>query len=914
MRKRISLIVFLAFVGMSLNAQIRVKGKILDSATMKPLADVTVSAFNFKDTALLNFTFTTKNGNFYMEVNSLDSILVSFSYFGYLETHRTYQAGSNFYWRDEDIKLVSDPKWNTLSKVKIKTSPITMRGDTIEINANRFKVLPGSDVAQLFKKIPGFQVDVSGAVKVNGKDIKKITVDGSEFFGNNPALVSKTLQADMIDKVQVYEDKDELGEVKEDGEVTINLNLKKGANNGYFGDALLGAGSNELFEAGLRLNSFKGDRKLSLVANGNNINNSGFDFGFSSWHGWVNNSRMGQDWNAKSWTNGAYNFQEKGNINNNADYGFSYFNEVANEKKLSGNIVHKTNFFTSENSTESQNIISDTSIRTSKNQNLSSGSHTETNYKVAYSDRSDSMFWYEAVFTGNLGDNLMREKSDNEISINDNLINKGNINSLSSQTSDKHLLQMELWNRLSRKIKDLSLWTQVKVSDQNEKTDLHRYTLSNTDSFNIFNDRNNKNRFYQATMHLRVPLKNNFSLRINAERFSQFNTFNGKAYNAQILNNSFEQNYAQQVDSLSSTMDNEISNTSLGTAISYWDKKIYARFGLNYTMANINSQSNFLNQETKIDNNYGAFLPRFYFSYGRRGFNRISINFNRTFSIPSGSDLLPVYNIFNIWNRSIGNPNLAQSLINNASFNFRRQPKKGFIQRFVAYLNYSQSDNYKVTQSFTDENGLIQSNPVLLTGYQNFNSYTSAAFKVYRKILLTYGLSQVYNEMPTLFNNNKVLNKSSSFDHSLGFGYEFSDSLAFNISYELNQTNNKNDGNELLNYNQVTQGVSGSLRSILPFGTSIKLNLDIDDQRAVPGIGKIVPLFHAYIQHPLDKNQKWNLKLTAYDIFKQNVGISRSASNGFVTISESNRLQQYFMLTLIYKVKKMGGATQKYVY
>ena len=175
--------------------------------------------------------------------------------------------------------------------------------------------------------------------------------------------------------------------------------------------------------------------------------------------------------------------------------GFRISTKWANEKKLSGNIVHKTNFFTSENSTESQNIISDTSIRTSKNQNLSSGSHTETNYKVAYSDRSDSMFWYEAVFTGNLGDNLMREKSDNEISINDNLINKGNINSLSSQTSDKHLLQMELWNRLSRKIKDLSLWTQVKVSDQNEKTDLHRYTLSNTDSFNIFNDRNNKNRF-----------------------------------------------------------------------------------------------------------------------------------------------------------------------------------------------------------------------------------------------------------------------------------------------------------------------------------------------------------------------------------------------------------------------------------
>ncbi len=262
----------LAVQGDAQSSKIRIKGKVIDSASRKPIPDVTVSAFTFKDTSLVNFTFTTKNGNFYMEVDSKDSVLVSFSYFGYLEKQKTFVNNGPYVWYDRQIEMVNDPLWTTLSKVSLKTSPITMRGDTIEIQASRFKVLPGSDVAQLFKKIPGFEVDVKGTVKVNGKEIKKITVDGSEFFGNNPALVSKTLQADMIDKVQVYEEKDAQGQLVQDGEVMINLNLKKGRNNGYFGDALLGLGTDELFEAGLRLNSFQDDRKVSLIMNGNNIN------------------------------------------------------------------------------------------------------------------------------------------------------------------------------------------------------------------------------------------------------------------------------------------------------------------------------------------------------------------------------------------------------------------------------------------------------------------------------------------------------------------------------------------------------------------------------------------------------------------------------------------------------------------
>lgn len=911
------LIVLLLFCFLCVSAslgQITVKGKILDSATLEPLKDVTVSAFRLSDTALLNFTFTTKNGNYFMEVNSKDSILVTFSYFAYLEQHKIIGPSQLYYWRDDEIKLVADPQWTLLSKVTLKTSPITMRGDTIEINASRFKVLPGSDVAQLFKKIPGFEVDVQGSVRVNGKEIKKITVDGSEFFGNNPGMVSKTLQADMIDKVQVYEEKDELGQIKEDGEVTINLNLKKGANNGYFGDAILGAGTQELFEAGLRLNSFKGDRKLSLIANGNNNNNSGFDFGFSNWHGWVNNSRIGQDWSSNVWTNGTYNVQEQGNINNRSDYGFSYFNEIKNEIKLSGNVVYKTNYFNSENKIQSTNLVSDSTARQSITESKSSGAQESVYYKVAYSDRRDSMYWYEAVFIGNLTEGLFRENSTNEISINEKGLNRGEVIGLSAQTGDKHVVQLEFWNRFSKKHKDWSLWSQVKLSDQNEQTDLHRFNQSTNDSFNIYNDRRNKDRFYQATTRMRLPMRENWSWSITAERFAQFNTFNGIAYNSDAFKNSFEQNYSQRVDSLSNTMDNEISNNTFGTGLSYHSKKYYLGLTLNYSMANIKSKTNFLNQELNIDNNYGALLPRIYFSYGRRDLNRFSVHLYRAFNTPSGSDLLPVYNIFNIWDRSIGNPNLGQTITNNININWRRQPKQSFIKAYSLNFDYSQSDNLKVSKTFTDQNGITLSNPILLPGFQSLNNWNNVSFKVYKKVLLNYSLSLSYTERPMMFNETKVINNMTNINHSLGFSYDFSDSLGFSISYKLNDSRNKNSSSKLLNFNQITQGVSGNLRTVLPFGTSVNLELDINDQRAIPGIGKIVPLLHAYIQQPLDKSQKWNLKLSAYDIFKQNISISRNVSDGFVTISESNRLQQYFMLTLVYKVKKMGGASEKYVY
>ena len=310
------------------------KGNVVDSITNQPLRDVTVSFYNAKDTSLINFCFTTRNGNYNIELHNKDSVLMIVSLMGYDDGFEKYPPiGWNWSFDQKDFKLKRAS--HQLKEIKISAGLIRMKGDTIEINAARLKVLPNSDVSQMFKKIPGFEVSKDGSIKVNGGSVSKIMVDGSEFFGSNPALVSKNLRADMIDKVQVYDDKDENGVVLPDYTKTINLKLKKGKRIGMFGDAVAGYGTDNRYESGLRINSFKNDRKWSLVANSNNINDRGFDFGFENWHGGSWAQRTGSLSRYVYYSNRNDESNSKGNINDKKDIAFTYFNEYSRKRKIS---------------------------------------------------------------------------------------------------------------------------------------------------------------------------------------------------------------------------------------------------------------------------------------------------------------------------------------------------------------------------------------------------------------------------------------------------------------------------------------------------------------------------------------------------------------------------------------------------
>ena len=147
---------------------------------------------------------------------------------------------------------------------------IRIKGDTVEFHADSFHTQQGATVEELLKKLPGIQVDHNGQITAQGETVKKVLVDGEEFFGDDPTLVTQNVRADMVDKVQVFDKKSDQATFTgiDDGqrEKTINLKLKDSKKNGYFGRLTAGGATDGYYDLEMMANYFR--KKMKLAAYG----------------------------------------------------------------------------------------------------------------------------------------------------------------------------------------------------------------------------------------------------------------------------------------------------------------------------------------------------------------------------------------------------------------------------------------------------------------------------------------------------------------------------------------------------------------------------------------------------------------------------------------------------------------------
>lgn len=899
-----------------LNAQktVRVfKGNVVDSSTSKPIPDVSVCVYRASDTSLVQFGFTTPNGNYSLSVSSTDSLLIVFSLLNYEDvTIKKPRIENLGYWMFESENIKLNRSLFVLKSFKVSTAAIRMKGDTMEINANKFKVLPGSDVAQLFKKIPGFEVNVKGEIKVDGTTVSKILVDGSEFFGNNPGLVSKNLNADMIETVQVFDPKNPDGSPTENQEKVINLKLKKNKKNGLFGDAMAGYGNKERYEAGLRLNGFKNDRKLSFIVNSNNINQTGFDFGFNNWHDVYTNSRnaSGNDNDIFYYYNNGNN-SNKGNINNDLSSAFTYFNEFSKKRKLSINGSLGQNIFSSINSSQSFNPINDSTSRSNKDSSNLKGKNRTAKLSIDFTKEIDSTGEFGMGVYGNIS-NLNKDRFNiNEIFYNNNLLNSGKTNFKDLNEGYKYGAEMS-YNRSLRKNRRYYFVVSSTYNQAINESKNIQYSDNNTDTFNnqrVF-DVNRKDWLVSLTGVMPLYKKINFSL--VSDRYIEINQFNQLALGAINQKKSdLNQNYNTNIDSLKLNFENSIEQLSTKPTISYRNKNFFVSSGatlINYHLGNNNFTTN-----EKIDKTYSKALPnlRLYF-YNKKVYFNFSASQNVEF--PNINDLAPVINYQNNWQRNIGNPNLKPVINNRINF-YGSSSKLKHFRYISSNITLTQSDNTKITENINLEDGTIILKPINESGYFNLNSYISASFKLYKSLYFGNSFNYSKNTQPYVINNNKSFNLTNQIEYSPSLEISFSDSLELSLYTNFDFTKSENTANKSLNYKQNTNSIDFNLRTILRFGTELNTDLSVNNQSKVPGIGKVIYLWNAYIQQPLDKDGKFNLKVSAYDIFNQNTNIRRFNQNGYVYISQNNQLQQYFLLSFIYKIKSSSSSeADEFVY
>ncbi len=915
MKLKFTLFIFLVFCSY-VNAQktVRVfKGNVIDSATSKPIPDVSVCVYRASDTSLVQFGFTTPNGNYSLSVTSTDSLLIVFSLLNYEDvTIKKSRVENLGYWmfESDDIKL--NRSLFVLKSFKVSTAAIRMKGDTMEINANKFKVLPGSDVAQLFKKIPGFEVNVKGEIKVDGTTVSKILVDGSDFFGNNPGLVSKNLNADMIETVQVFDPKNPDGSSTENQEKVINLKLKKNKKNGLFGDAMAGYGNKDRYEAGLRLNGFKNDRKLSFIVNSNNINETGFDFGFNNWHDVYSSSRNGSGNDNDVfyyYNNGDYS--NKGNLNNDLSSAFTYFNEFSKKRKLSINGSIGQNVFSSINTSQSINAINDSTSRINKDSSNTVGTFKNAKINIDYTKTIDSTGEFGLGVYGNVKDLNKDRFNLNEIMYNNSLINSGKTNFKDLNEGFNYGGEIS-FNRSLRKndryyFQVSSSFNQVINENKNVQ-----YSDNNKDTFNnqrIF-DLNKKD--WLMTLTGVMPLYKKINLSLISDRYFELNKFNQIASGAFNQRKSdFNQVYNSNIDSLKLNFENSIEQLSTKPTISFRNKTIF--FSTGATLIQYNLINNNLTLNEKIDKTYDKLLPNFRFYF----YNKIAyLNFSASQNVefPTVNDLAPVINYQNNWQRNIGNPNLKPVINNKISF-YGSSSKLKHFRYLYANFTLTQSNNTKITENTNLEDGSIVLRPINASGYLNLRSYLSTSFKLYKSLYLGNSINHSKISSPYIINNIKSFNHNDQITLSPSLEISFSDSLELSLYSSFTFANFNNTANSSLNFKQNTNSLEFSLRTILKFGTELNTDFTVNNQSKVPGIGKVIYVWNAYLQQPIDKNGKYNIKITAYDILNQNTRISRINQNGYVYISQNNQLQQYFMLSLIYKIKSSNTSeADEFVY
>ncbi|MDX5428854.1 MAG: outer membrane beta-barrel protein [Bacteroidota bacterium] len=306
---RIITSLFMVVIGHLLIAQSRfdVRGTVLDTAGT-PMEMVSLALLDPNDSTLLHFGLTDQSGKFIIEDVPQGTYIFQSSFIGYGTLHRFLNLRPNGDSPDLGTLLMA-PQMNMLSEVVVNGQriPVIINKDTVEYDASAFQVRADETVEDLLRKLPGIEVDVNGVITAQGQEVKKVLVDGKEFFGGNTQLVTKNLPADAVKNVKVYDRKSENAMYTgvDDGkrEKTMDLELKEDRKKGVFGDVEGGVGTDEHFKAKAGIHGFSDKGRISLLANVNDLNEFGFDWGdYQSMIGAQPGRGMMITWNSNSST------------------------------------------------------------------------------------------------------------------------------------------------------------------------------------------------------------------------------------------------------------------------------------------------------------------------------------------------------------------------------------------------------------------------------------------------------------------------------------------------------------------------------------------------------------------------------------------------------------------------------------
>lgn len=919
------LIGFFTLVAQAQNpTRVRIQGTVQDT-TGEKLPAATVMLLQPQDSSLVSYAITNTSGVFEFKNVKNNPYLLKISYVGYLPYQKRIAASTT------DINDIGTLKIKPITKelleVVIRTAkaPLSIKGDTIEYDASSFKVPTGSTVEDLLRRLPGIEVDADGNIKAQGKDIKRVTVDGKTFFGGDPKAATKNLGAETLSKVQVFNEKSEQAKLTgiDDGkrEKVMNLALKDEFKKGAFGKITAAAGTEDRWATRGNYNRFNQKEQFSVIGYANNINETGVnwedygefkgnntfgdfdngDFGFSSgsnvfyFSDPALNSFDGRGFTKNAGVGVNYNYSHE-KTKFNASYFYNQTRLNLDQYNYKQTFLQNGSFYNLD-TTAQNNFRGNHTISTRLEQTLDSNNTliTKANVRFSSSDNTDNE----------------RQRYQNQEKVTENTLQINNSTDLSSYTASGAAIYR---HKFKKKGRSFAASGGVNVSASDETNNLNSLTkyLTSTDpntqirALRQLNDNNNNQTQLKSSLLYLEPL---------SKKFYWENFYNFSSDYRKVRRDAFNRLQSdERMDSLSTYYTNQIFYNRVGSSLRYSYSGVNVSLGmagLRYDLDGSYAPSASL-PSSHINRNYTAITPNLSADIETDNNLYLSAGYSFDVKAPDLNDLQPIVNNSNPYYVTTGNPNLLPERSHRIGASLNR-----FNPATFAYINFWVNYNYflsRVVYNQTiDPNFVTYTRPENISGGYNLEQGLYAGVPIVKtKLKFNMNASYELAENPTFINSARNNTTSNNYSGGLGFSFTPTDKLILdlggNLTYNTIDYSIQKSQNQKIWNKSTRTTLKWNFYQKFFFEGNFNYNAYENDRL---GFKQNIPIINASVRKLFLKDNKLEVRLAAFDLLNKRKSIYQNGTQNTVNQQTALTLARYFMLSVSYNLRGYSDKLDK---
>lgn len=916
------------------NKIVTVSGRVIEAGTKEPVELAAVQLLSLPDSAQVAGMTTSTQGYFSLSKQKPGKYLLKVSFIGYVTKIIPVQLTANVPAKKMgNIELATDAVMLQEAVVVAEAPQVTVVEDTLMYNSSAYRTPEGAMLEELVKKLPGAEIDDDGNVKINGKDLKKIMVDGKEFFGGDVKTGLKNLPVDMVDKLKTYDKKSDLARVTgiDDGEeeTVLDLTVKKGMNQGWFGNADLGAGTKDRYTGRMMLNRFVDKTQFSIIGSANNVNDQGFSGGGGGPR-WCSNN----------------------GLNATKMLGANFATQT-NKLELGGSVRY--NFqdadISSINSSE-RFLQNGNSYSNSNNKNRNKGTNLNADFRMEWKPDTLTNIIFRPNFSYGRTNNASRSESGtfNEDPFNlivnpndylnfDNLsddplkdirVNATNSASLSKGKSLSGNATLQVNRKLNNRGRNLTFRGVFGYGDN----DNDQYTQSETRYYQLLNHLGGDSILYR-NQYITTPTRNynytaqvTYSEPIAKATFLQFSyqfqykysksdktTFDLLDYPDWAIGGALPSGYeSHTVDSLSKNAEYRYYNHDASVGLRFIRPKYQLNVGMSFQPQN--STLSYKKGDYMIDTTRTVFnfAPNMDLRFRFSKVSQLRFTYRGRSNQPTMENLLPITDNSNPLNIRMGNPGLKPSFAHTMRLfynTYNAEKQRGIMTHFSFTATQNSISN---STRYNEETGGLITRPENING--NWNAFGmfgfNTALKNKKYTINTFTNVNYQNNVAFLYNQDTKNNdRNTSTGLTLGervTGSYRNDWFEFSLNGSINYTAERNKLRPENNQEPYTYSYGASTNITMPWKMTLATNIANQSRRGYrdSSMNRDELIWNAQLAQSLLKGAA-TVSFEVYDILRQQSNISRSLSADMRSVSEYNGINSYCMVHFIYRLNIFGS-------